>query len=460
MSLPTKDTISSKLFDFLKDFLKTRASIDFENPTTLPTILKNAKKFTIMFLFFLISGAIIYYISTDENALSTKLYYYLIITLVPIVIFIVLTKDLFLQNDTTSSASSYTTLLKSAGYLLLLFAVLYLMNIVINAPNLLVFMNYFINIMLILIVLTGLAIIYFIFSNYIKQQTGAVGLFSRILFYLPCLFADFVNYIKKELSITPSVAYILFIMEIVFVLLYIYLPLWVNKLAKINSNVLLNEPVDLNIEKTIAGSKYFLATDKLEELDETGDISFLQKIKKWTNPDKLTENELYKHTSTYRDNNYSISFWVYVNAGTMSDGAYVRESNILNYANGKPKISYVNNGTHKGHKYVIYLSNSPTAEPYEIILKDGNQKWNYFAIVYHDNSADVFVNGKLLRTQTFNSTNLPLRGDESDTIVVGSDNGLKGAICNVSYYPYIIKEREIANTYNVLRFKNPPILGF
>jgi hypothetical protein len=230
-----------------------------------------------------------------------------------------------------------------------------------------------------------------------------------------------------------------------------------------NSNVLLNDPVDLNIETTVAGSNHFLAT-RLEEVDESGRESAMDKIlrtlNKWTNKDALKENELYAYAPTYRDNNYSISFWAYVNAGTMSDTSYVRESNILNYANGKPSISYVNNGTHKGNKYVVYLSNSPNAEPYEIVLEDGNQKWNYFAITYHDHNADLFVNGKLLRTQEFNSSNIPIAGDERDTIVVGSNRGLKGAICNVSYYPYAITPREIATSYNTLRFKNPPILGF
>lgn len=442
---------------FMKDFLKTRASVDIDNPETMDVLKKNTMKSSIMFLFILVSAVIAYNIATDRDAVENKLYYHLILILVPILVGIILVKDMFFLKDSTMT---YEPVLKAGILLLVIFIVFQVGGSVASSSGGLAFMNFFINLVFILIIITGLAIAYFLFSNYIKQQTGAVGLFARILFYLPCLFADFVNYLKKELSITPSVVFILFFLELVFIILYAYLPMWVNKLSKINSHVLLKDPVDLNVETAVAGSKVFLAPP-LEDVDasgkETSLAKFLRTLKRWTNQDQLTENELYKYEPRYRDNNYSISFWSYVNAGTMSDHAYVRESNILNYANGKPKISYVNDGTHKGHKYIIYLSNSPNAKPYEVVLPEGDQKWNYFAIIYHDHSADVFVNGKLVRTQEFNGNNVPLAGDEQDTIVVGSPQGLKGAICNISYYPYAISPREIAMTYNVLRFKNPPI---
>lgn len=435
-----------------RDFLKTRASLDFDDPTTFPTLEKGAKKSSILFLFIVMAGVIVYYISTEKNMLGSKLYYYLILFMVPVILGIFVGKDLFMSQQ-QSETTTYEPFLKVAFYLLIAFAVFHVMENVAASSSTLAFMNYFINIVLVLMVITGLAIVYFIFSNYIKQQTGALGLFARILFYLPCLFADFVNYIKRELSITPSVVYVLLALEIVFVLLYVYLPRWVKQFEELNSYVLLKDPVDLNVETPIAGSHMFLAS-KLEEMSERPTFfdSIDKFIKRWRGGDKLTENQLYRRAPTYRDNNYSISFWAYVNAGSMSDAAYVREATILNYANGRPKISYVNNGTHKGNKYVIYLSNSPSAEPYEVVLDDGHQKWNYFAIVYHDKSADLFVNGKLIRTMVFNGTNLPRAGEEKDTIVVGSENGLKGAIRNVSYFPYPITAREIATAYNIKGF--------
>lgn len=440
-------------FDF-KQFLKTHASIDLDDPNTSLTMDKNVKKTSIMFMFIILSGAAIYYISTDKDTLTSKLYYSILLVIVPLVIGVAVIRIFY--PDEKSPEESYEPFLRTSIYILAFVGLVYFGNIIMSSASSFVFMNYMINVLLVLTVLGGLAITYFLFSNYIKQQTGAVGLFARILFYLPCLFADFVNYIKKELSITSSIVYVLLILEILFVVLYMYLPIWINKLSKLNSNLLMNNPVDLDKETTIAGSKHFLIDKKLD-IDDTSKQSPL-----YNSGD--ADNSLFMK-NTYRDNNYSISFWSYVNAGTMSDSPYVRESNILKYSNsndttrGKPKIAYMNNGTHKGNKYVVYLSNHPNAEPYDIVLNDGHQKWNHFAIVYHDYSADLFVNGKLLRSEKFNDMNRPKAGDDNDVIVIGQENGLKGAICNVSYYPYALVPREIATTYNLLRFKNPPVLG-
>lgn len=440
--------------DWVKDALKSRASIDFDDPNTIPVLQKSLQKSITMFLFLFLSAAVIYYVSTEKNALQTRFYYYFILIMAPIVVGMLIGWELLFPGEKVS----YEPFFKGAVYFLMFLGVVYLLQEA-RAPTTLAFMNYTIYILLFLIILTGLAITYFVFSNYLRQQTGGVGLFARILFYLPCLFADFVQYLKRQLDLTPNVVYLLLLLEVVFVLLYIYLPRWIDKWAKMQSNVLLNGPVDLDAAKTVAGANTFRVT-RLEEMDEHGREWWGDKIVRlFRGKAKIDEAQLYKSIPTYRDNNYSISFWAYVNAGSMSDAAYVRESNILNYAGGKPSIAYVNNGTYKGNKYIVYLSNSPNAAPFEIVLDDGHQKWNYFAITYHDHSADFFINGKLVRTATFNAEHMPLAGDENDTIVVGSDGGLKGAICNVSYFPYSLTTREIANAYNLLRFRNPPVVG-
>ena len=457
MTTPPGNTLYDSIIKSLNESLKQRASIDMNDPTTIPIFMKNFKKTMTMFLVIFVSSMMLYYNSTNKNAMESKLYYYLFMVMVVIAIGYFIGKEFFLP----SSEASYEAFLKGSLYLLVGFILIQILMYLSSSATGLVALNLIAYILIFGIIIVGLALTYILFSNYLKQQPGYFGIFIRTLFYLPCLFADFVNYLKTEWNMTPHIVVILLILEIILIGIYFVLPKLMNKMSKMNSNVLLYDPVELNNERTIAGSNYFLV-NKLEELDESGKESLENKLKKWfnrvLNKDTLPESKLYKENPTYRDTNYSISFWTYVNTGSTSDQAYIGESNILNYANGKPRITYTSNGQHKGTKYNIYYTNAPSVPPFEIELSHGNQKWNNFVITYHDNSVNIFINGKLIRTAVFNKNNLPLPGNESDTIVVGQDNGLRGAICNVSYYPYALSTREISTSYNILRFKNPPKL--
>jgi hypothetical protein len=440
-----------------KGFLKNRASIDFNDENTIPVFIKSLKKTGLMFIVLMAVSIIMYYMSMDNNALTSKTYYYILIIIIPLVIAYIIGKDVMMPSEKTT----YEPFLKAGMFLLALFFIVQGYNFVMSSPTALIFMNMFLYVLIFLIIIIGLGIGYFVFSNYLKQQTGALGLFVRILFYLPCLFADFINYLKKELSITSNTVFILLVLEIILIVLYIYLPIWIKKLNKMDENVVLYDPVDLNEEKTISGSSRFRATNLEGRKESLGD-KFLNWI---TNKKGLNENELYNHDDQYRNSNYSISFWVYVNPSGISDSAYVKESNILKYSrgnnntNGKPRVTYKNNGKYKGNKYVIYLSDAESnVSPFEIELENGFQKWNNFVITYHDSTANIFINSKLVRTMNFDKNNMPLSGSEFDTIIVGENNGIKGAICNVNYYPYAVTQREISTTYNFLRFKNPPKL--
>jgi hypothetical protein len=68
---------------------------------------------------------------------------------------------------------------------------------------------------------------------------------------------------------------------------------------------------------------------------------------------------------------------------------------------------------------------------------------------------DLFVNGKLEKTLEF-SNNLPIYSS-SDEIIVGNENGLDGAICNVQYFNVPLTNTDIANLYNLNMLKNPPV---
>jgi hypothetical protein len=44
-----------------------------------------------------------------------------------------------------------------------------------------------------------------------------------------------------------------------------------------------------------------------------------------------------------------------------------------------------------------------------------------------------------------------------DSITVGDDNGIEGAICNVVYYHHPLNAQDVANSYNLFMNFNPPI---
>ncbi len=162
---------------------------------------------------------------------------------------------------------------------------------------------------------------------------------------------------------------------------------------------------------------------------------------------------------TFRNSNYSVSFWVYVNSNTSASSSYVEEKNIFNYANGKPKLVYLSDGLNNVNKFIVYFTNSDKTlddekRRYEITAP--TQRWNYFVFNYYDSKADLFVNGVLERTFYFGELT-PLDGKESDNITIGDENGISGAICNVSYFPNTLTSFDISKTYNLLMLKNPPI---
>jgi hypothetical protein len=308
----------------------------------------------------------------------------------------------------------------------------------------LLFMNSIMFILVGIIIIIGLAIFYYIFSNYLKKQTGGLGFLINFIFYIPCMFSDFVSYVKKEIGLTPNNVFIMFILEILLILLYLFIPKLIGKIVRNNNNLIMNEPIYLNQTKIIAQSDLFIV-----KKDPTG-----EKV----NPD---DN---KHV-TYRDSNYSISFWVYVNTNGASseqyvkDEQYVKEKTIFDYAGGRPRLVYLSDGNLNVDKFRVYFTNAhdPLQEGDSYTITAPTQKWNNFVFNYRDGVADLFINGVLERTFEFKNGLMPKKGELIDNITVGDENGINGAICNVCYFPYVLNSFDITRTYNLLRKKNPPV---
>jgi hypothetical protein len=291
-----------------------------------------------------------------------------------------------------------------------------------------------------LMIIIGLAIGYKFYSERLKALTGWQGFFINFLFYIPCLISDGLEYLLQQYNITPNIVFVLLIIELLLALSYFYLPKLLKKSIKKTEIVLQNKPVYLNYETVVGNTEMFLF--KPINVDE--------------NIEYIDQNALYRR-------NYCISMWVFLNVHSSSTAAYKNETEIFDY-NSHPRITYKNVSNNLKSKdkgiYTFYFSNikSATIESdddakYELSIP--NQKWNLISFNYFDTKVDLYINGNLERTYTF-SDNIPQYSPE-DLVKLGKDNGLNGAICNVSYNKKPLTSSEISTSYNINYMNNPPI---
>lgn len=376
-----------------------------------------------IFVITLFISIFLFVISTDPRALTDRMYIYLFLILIPILVGFAIFLPLSKNIQSEEMIFAYGTAL-----IIFVFVVFYFYSSI-NGSTLF-FGKYIINFISFLIILFGLAMVYKMLNQKITNMPGWGGFILRFLFFLPCLAGDAVEYLANQFKITPNIVFILFVIEILLALLYIYVPKLIHNMIKSNSILLLNKPVFLDKE-------ILLNTQQLQMNPLVKDPNNIKKINL---------------------NNYSITMWIYLNPQSSSNTSYASETTIFKYgngtpsANGKPKITYKNDPKTNKDTYSIYLSDGLNAK-FDMVIP--NQKWNYFAFNYNNTSADLFLNGKLVRSFPF-TDNYPTYALD-DTITVGSDNGLYGSICNINYFTKPLTEEEIVKTYNLYMFQNPPL---
>ena len=417
----------------------------FDNFTKDDNLKTDIIKYTILsILVVFISYIVFTSIQNTEAAISdTSLYIYIIS--VPLIIIF----GIILNIGIDSNASFM--FIKTLGVVLIVALLSYLYTKM-SSTNL-VYTSYIIYGLTFLIILVGLAIVYNFFIDRLSRLEGWSGFFAELLFFLPCLFDDFIKYIMNEINITPNSVYVFIVLEIVLILVYFYLPQLVGQYANDNDNsiMLLNLPKKLNKDEFVIASS---------------DV-----LKMYQSPSEYLNNQ---NTNLYRDN-YCLSMWVLINPQNSSTAAYTKETEIFKYAftdaagiqHVKPMIRYYGGGDGKDilqerDKYIFYFSKYPPTESYdsnknasyEISLP--NQKWNQFVFNYNRNNVDLFINGNLERS--FSMHNAMPQYSAEDQITVGSPNGLDGSICNVVYYKHSLSPQQIALNYNVYMNANPPVI--
>jgi hypothetical protein len=279
-------------------------------------------------------------------------------------------------------------------------------------------------------VLFLLAIIYKQFYKQLQIENSLVRNIVELFFYIP-------RFVMKQFDRTPYIVYKIFIMELLLILLYIYLPRIIQRISiDTNSINLLTTTVFLNDSQQMAKNGIFEST---------------------TQPYSI-------YNSTYKPYryNYAFSFWLYINPNQTT---YI-PTNIFYYGEDKTNnifsITYSNeykndvsdteNKNYVDGKYKIQYG--PDDNTDMIYMNLPNQKWNYIVINMNQNTMDVFINGVLYKTVKMNV--IP-SFTVFDTVVVGDKPGVDGAICNIKYHTKPMTNYEITNSYNVLMYKNPPV---
>jgi len=416
----------------------------WEHPKIKEVVINKTKQ-TIPLFFSLFVFIFITIIAMNDNTSSSKnMNLYLFMLIIPLVIGLYITG--YLINLSETEYSMYFKLfILFIIFIFILTGFFYSYSI---NPSQFVFAYSIFYYLFAIMAIIALAIIFILFAEYFKNMDGIIGIFVNILFFIPCLFSDFIEYIKYELSITPSTIYILFLLEFSLVLFYYFIPTLFEYFISRNSIVLLKSPEYLDTSKQIADSSVF----------QLAKMNFIQ-------------------NDTYKIDNHSFSFWIYMNKNESMQLANVTDNKpyeytLFNYktndktvsVGGKPKVVYINDKNTFMNTYRVYVNNGTDCSYADTsnncFLQLENipiQRWNLFVINFQGSNVDIFVNGKLEKTKTDNKKSdtdvyLDVTSNEHAGVLIGQENGVNGAIRNVYYHHNPLSLFEIVNMYNIEKY--------
>lgn len=285
------------------------------------------------------------------------------------------------------------------------------------------------NILLIIIVL---ALIYKTF--YVNLPVGNTkknaffDMVINLIFYIPCIFSGFFDYVGKIISGNSSDigSLLMLLLAIVLLVVYFLTPSLYNKFSLQGGELLVNKPV---------GTDTIYSLGTYEELNGSSQFDY----------------------------QYAISFWVYIDAAPPNTNlSYSKYTTLLNFGN-KPNVLY--NGTE--HKLMVTMEQKDLEKTTQnkltdfddngnrIIYRNNNiplQKWNNIIINYNGGILDIFLNGELVKSEVGVVPYYTL-----DNLTIGEKNGIKGGICNVVYFRSALTKSNIYYLYNLFKNKTPPV---
>jgi hypothetical protein len=414
-----EDNNKGKLFNYFAELTKNESIEDLQNTG-------------IGFAAVVITCAVLFVAANDPKAMTEQFYLYCVFGILPAIIGVFLAAKLF------SGPTDVNKLYFYGGTLFAFIVSMYMFYRNMN-PSSVESVSYALGGLSFLIMILGLAIVYRIFVRTIINTRGWLGFFLKFLFLIPCLVIDLLETVFAELKNTPKMIIVLFILEILIILAYIYIPR-VSK-PSTNSVVLLDKPRFLtNIQSIGKANQLFMDANEID------------------NPSKAAD--------TIRQN-YSLSMWIYINQHSNTFAAYSKETNVFRYgypnsAIGHPRVAYFNdmNDPNKSDKLIVYVNDS-TKDSSGIRLDILPQSWNQLVISYNESVIDIFINGNLVKSEPLSHDARP-EYNVGDVLEVGEGNntfirgGLHGSICNVVYYKSPLTPFQVSSDYNLNRYRNPP----
>jgi len=349
-----------------------------------------------------------------------------------------------------------------SSFFMVTVAVLAITWLVINMTNLYSSSNIMAFIVNLIIFLAMLGLIYkFLSITSFYKKSPLIRVVVGVIFYIPCLvygilekiytllpsipgFSGF-SFFKKTGPITglptatsaadaESSKHIGMLFFIIFLYLFYFIiyPYISVKVSKQGGLLLVNEPIAINSEKILGSYQNLNQTDHLD----------------------------YK---------YGLSFWLYLDSySPHTNEKSDSYTSVLNYGD-KPNILYnpVKNtlrvvmklDTDKPDDTTNYLSQKTKRdENGNVILYERTgillQKWNNIIINYNGGTFDIFYNAELVKTHIEVVPYMTY-----DNLVVGTENGLYGSICNVNYFKNPISIMQIYYLYNLVKNNTPPVVS-
>ena len=272
-----------------------------------------------------------------------------------------------------------------------------------------------------LTILTLTVLYQFLFKSYIQKIQNPLVLFIiDVIFYLPCLFIEFIEYIKSEYKISTKSEKLILLIELLVIgmrLLLPYLFNLYNKFFGTKGDIIESGPIYLNKQHSFGIIKN-------------------KDIKSY----KTTDNSIKSKLDNY---NYAISTWIWINPQPPStNSAYNTSTSLLDYGNVL-QINFVKNNIE------ILASTTKEGESSEPLVKIYNtkniqyQKWNNIILNYNGGTLDVFLNNNIVAS-SINITPIMY----NNKITVGSNNGIHGGIKDIIYYDNVLSRNDINSIYS------------
>jgi hypothetical protein len=276
------------------------------------------------------------------------------------------------------------------------------------------------------------------------------------IFYIPCLFygifekiydvmpnfSSMTGFFKKTGDSTSastaasesptkhiSILFIILFLYLFYFVIYPYLSV---KVSKQGGLLLVNEPISIHNETVLTSYQNLNQTD---HFDYKFGLSF------W----------LYLDSYKPHTNQGSDSYTSVLNYGDKPNILYNPVKNTLRVTMKMDDVDKTNESTN-------YLSQkSKYDENGNVILYEQSgillQKWNNIIINYNGGTFDIFYNAELVKTHI---EVVPYM--QYDNLVVGTNNGLYGSICNLNYFKNPISIFQIYYLYNLVKNSTPPVV--